>query len=44
MCSGSQDGSSDDIFLSGQYESVSSDSDAEEDNLRETLQKKYILE
>ena len=41
MCSGSQDGSSDDIFLSGQYESVSSDSDAEEDNLRETLQKKY---
>lgn len=44
MCSCSQDGNlstSDDAFLSGQYESVSSDSEAEEDDLRESLQKKY---
>lgn len=32
---------SDEVFLSGQYELVSSDSDAEEDDLRDTLQKKY---
>ena len=30
-----------DVFSNGQYELVSSDSDAEEDNLRDTLQKKY---
>ena len=45
LCSSSQEGSwspaSDEVFLSGQYESVSSDSDAEEDDLRDTLQKKY---
>ena len=39
VCSGSS--ICDDVFLSGQYESVSSDSDAEEDDLRDTLQKKY---
>ena len=45
VCSSSQEGSlspaSDEVFLSGQYEPVSSDSDAEEDDLRDTLQKKY---
>ena len=45
QCSSSQEGclspASDEVFASGQYELVSSDSDAEEDDLRDTLQKKY---
>jgi len=39
--SSSSNSDHDDVFFSGQYEPVSSDSDFEEDYLRDTLQKKY---